>query len=153
LAEVLHCDGRGKIPRALAACDWRKPGCSAINLPKLAFSHRVLWRRAGRTAALEIDQCDNACVGCGASVRRPARRLSMPQLCSGMRQLDLEVASQLHTTPLPSLTPPTTHLYHNGCHGRLIVNRRSDRQNHALVQFETGIEPIALNDFELLRID
>jgi hypothetical protein len=44
-------------------------------------------------------------------------------------------------------------VHHKGRHGRLIVDRRSDRQNHALVQFESGIEPIALNDFELVRID
>jgi len=64
----------GQDPKTLAACDWRKPGCSAINVPKLAFSHHVLWRRAGRTAALEIDQWDNACVGCVSlsAASRPA---------------------------------------------------------------------------------
>jgi len=58
-----------------------------------------------------------------------------------------------HTTK-PTIPPstPTFVVHHKGRHGRLIVNRRSDRQNHALVQFETGIEPVALN-FEIVRID
>ena len=62
--------------------------------------------------------------------------------------------NESHTTN-PSIPPstPTFVVHHKGRHGRLIVDRRSDRQNHALVQFETGIEPIALNDFELVRID
>ena len=62
--------------------------------------------------------------------------------------------SESHTSK-PSIPPstPTFVVHHKGRHGRLIVNRRSDRQNHALVQFETGIESIALNELKVVRID
>ena len=85
---------------------------------------------------------------------------SAPAGVAGARQ---QTEDDSHSTPpqtesqttKPSIPPstPTFVVDHKGRHGRLIVNRRSDRQNHALVQFETGIEPVALNDFALVRID
>jgi ParB family chromosome partitioning protein len=64
---------------------------------------------------------------------------------------------QSHSAPtavaVVRASTPTFIVHHKGRHGRLVINRRSDRQNHALVQFETGIEPIAVNDLEFVRID
>ena len=87
------------------------------------------------------------------------RQTSVPQPSPDTLRQSALVTPTLQSNSAPTAvavvraSTPTFIVHHKGRHGRLIVNRRSDRQNHALVQFETGIEPIAVNDFELVRID